>query len=268
MSPTPPPSLRMTVPRFTRMKEEGTKITMVTAYDYGTATILDEAGVDAILVGDSLAMVVQGEETTLPVSIEEMIYHARMVTRGAQRALVVVDMPFPSNHLGPHEAIRLAAKILKESRAHAVKLEGGADQADIISSLTNAGIPVMAHVGLRPQTILQMGNYRMETDEQGLLRDALAAQRAGAFSMVLECMPGSIAQNISSQIRIPTIGIGAGPDCDGQVLVFHDLVGLTPGRIPRHVKAYAQGRELFLNAVRSYCEEVRQQTFPSKRQSS
>jgi 3-methyl-2-oxobutanoate hydroxymethyltransferase len=258
----------MTVPRFIRMKEEGAKITMVTAYDYGTAMILDEAGVDAILVGDSLAMVVQGEETTLPVTVDEMIYHARMVTRGTRRALVVVDMPFPSNHLGTHEAIRIAAKILKESHAQAVKLEGGADQADVISSLTNAGIPVMAHVGLRPQTILQMGNYRLETDEQGLLRDALAAQRAGAFSMVLECMPAAIARNISEQIRIPTIGIGAGPDCDGQVLVYHDLVGLTPGRIPKHVKTYAQGRDLFVKAVRTYCEEVREQKFPGEKQSS
>ncbi len=258
----------MTVPRFIRMKEEGTKITMVTAYDYGTATILDEAGVDSILVGDSLAMVIQGEETTLPVSVEEMIYHARMVTRGTRRALVVVDMPFPSNHLGNHEAIRIAAKILKESHAQAVKLEGGADQADVISSLTNSGIPVMAHVGLRPQTILQMGSYRLETDEQGLLRDALAAQRAGAFSMVLECMPAAIARNISGQVRIPTIGIGAGPDCDGQVLVYHDLVGLTPGRIPKHVKTYAKGRDLFVSAIRTYCEEVREQKFPGEKQSS
>ncbi len=268
MSHTPAKSLRMTVPRFSALKQEGTKITMVTAYDYGMATILDEAGVDAVLVGDSLAMVVQGEETTIPVRVEEMIYHARMVTRGVHRALVIVDMPFPTNHLGNYEAVRIAAQMLKESRAHAIKLEGGADQADVISSLTKAGIPVMAHVGLRPQTILQMGGYRLETDEQGLLGDALAAQRAGAFSIVLECMPAAIARTISAQLQIPTIGIGAGVDCDGQVLVFHDLVGLTPGRIPRHVKTYVSGRELFLQAVKNYCSEVREHKFPGTQQSS
>ena len=241
---------------------------MVTAYDFGMAAILDEAGVDSILVGDSLAMVVQGEENTLPVTLDEMIYHARMVSRGTKHALLVVDLPFPTHHLGITEAIRSAARILKESRAHAVKLEGGADQADVIRALTKAGIPVMAHVGLRPQTIMQLGTYRMETDEALLIHDAAAAEEAGAFSIVLECIPAAIAGRLTAKLKIPTIGIGAGALCDGQVLVFHDLVGLTSGKIPKHVKTFVKGRELFVRAVADYCQEVREGRFPGAEQST
>lgn len=268
MSATPSPPTRMTVPRFMAKKREGARLTMVTGYDHGTAGILDEAGVDAILVGDSLAMVVQGEENTLPVTLDEMIYHARMVARGTKRALVVVDLPFPTYHLGEADAIRNAARVLKETRAHAVKLEGGADQADVIRGLSKAGIPVMAHVGLRPQTIMQLGSYRMETNEPLLVQDATAAEEAGAFSIVLECIPSAIASRLTAKLRIPTIGIGAGKGCDGQVLVFHDLVGLTAGKIPKHVKSYAAGRELFRKAITEYCQDVREGRFPGPEQSS
>src|SRR5262245_17008956 len=212
---------RTTVPKFASMKGSGRKITVVTAYDYPFARLVDEAGVEAVLVGDSMSMVVQGHENTLPVTLDEMIYHAEMVGRAVQRALVVVDMPFPSYHLGRHKAIENAGRILKETRCQAVKLEGGADQAETIAALTAAGIPVMAHCGLRPQNIHQLGGYKVQRDEPRLMADAQAAEQAGAFAMVLECIPAELARKITAQVRIPTIGIGAGGDCDGQVLVLN-----------------------------------------------
>src|SRR6187455_601567 len=220
---------RMTVPKFAAMKAAGQKITVVTAYDYPFARLVDEAGVEAVLVGDSMSMVVQGHENTLPVTLDEMIYHAEMVGRAVDRALVVVDMPFPSYHLGKFKAIENAGRILKETRCQAVKLEGGAEQADTIAALTGAGIPVMAHCGLRPQNIHQLGGYKVQRDEEQLLADALAAQDAGAFAVVLECIPSSIAAKITARSKIPTIGIGAGTPCDGQILVTNDLLGLTSG---------------------------------------
>lgn len=259
-------SPRLTVPDFIALKASGRKISMLTAYDYPTAALLDGAGIDAILVGDSMSMVVQGHETTLPVTLDEMIYHAEMVGRAVERSLVIVDLPFPTNHLGVHRAIESAGRILKETRCQAVKLEGGADQADVIRGLVGAGIPVMAHVGLRPQSVHQMGGYRAERNAQRLHADARAAQEAGAFAMVVECVPSAIAAEITSALRIPTIGIGAGPHCDGQVLVTHDLVGLTTGYVPKFAKQYADLRSIIQQAVGRYCDDVRGGKFPAPEQ--
>ncbi len=258
---------RITVPKLVGFKAEKRPIAMITAYDYPTAQLVDEAGADAVLVGDSLSMVVQGHENTLPVTLEEMIYHAEMVGRAVQRALVIVDMPFPTYHTGSYEAIANAGRILKETRCQAVKLEGGADQAETIAALTSAGIPVMAHVGLRPQNIHQMGEYRVQRDQARLLADAQAAEAAGAFSIVLECIPNEIARQITETVSIPTIGIGAGDQCDGQVLVFHDVVGLTSNYVPRFVKQYANLNTQIRDAVEAYCDDVRQSRFPSSEQS-
>jgi 3-methyl-2-oxobutanoate hydroxymethyltransferase len=257
---------RITVPEFVARKAAGHKIAMLTAYDYPMAALLDAAGIEAILVGDSMSMVVQGHETTLPVTLDEMIYHAEMVGRAVEHALVVVDLPFPTYHLGVHKAIENAGRILKETRCQAVKLEGGADQADVISGLVAAGIPVMAHVGLRPQSVHQMGGYRVQRDAQRLHADALAAQAAGAFAIVLECIPSSIAAEITGELKIPTIGIGAGNRCDGQVLVSSDLLGLTSGYVPRFVKQYADLRSIIASAATKYRDEVQNGTFPGSEQ--
>jgi len=264
---TPPPNesprqKRITVPKFSALKASAEKITMITAYDYPMAQLVDEAGVEGVLVGDSMSMVVQGHENTLPVTLDEMIYHAEMVGRAVERALVVVDMPFPSYHLGVHKAIENAGRILKETRCQAVKLEGGADQADTIAALVSAGIPVMAHCGLRPQSVHQLGGYRVQRDENALLNDARAAEQAGAFAVVLECVPSDIAKKITDHITIPTIGIGAGPDCDGQVLVLHDVLGLNCEYVPRFVKAYANLQADITDAVRRFRDEVREGQFP------
>lgn len=257
---------QITVPQFTAMKAAGQKITMLTAYDHPTAQWVDSAGVEGILVGDTLSMVVQGRANTLPVTLDEMIYHAEMVGRAVRHALVVVDMPFPSFHLGVHSAIASAARILKETRCQAVKLESGVEQAEVIAGLTNAGIPVMAHCGLRPQSVHQLGGFRVQREEERLLADAQAAEQAGAFAMVLECIPAALARQITDAVKIPTIGIGAGTGCDGQILVLHDLLGLIPGRPPRHAKAYAQLHPAILDAIRQYRDDVRQGTFPGPEQ--
>lgn len=253
---------RVTVPSFMEMKAKGDKISMLTAYDYTTAKLLDQAGVDAILVGDSMAMVVQGHENTLPVTMDEMIYHAEMVGRAVERALVVVDMPFPSHHLGIERAIENAGRILKQTRCQAVKLEGGAEQAGVIAALVQAGIPVMAHVGLRPQNIHVLGRYKVDRDEVGLMNDAEAAQEAGAFSVLLECISRDIATKVTKKLKVPTIGIGAGADCDGQVLVIHDLLGMTSGYVPKHVRAYADLSETITSATQAYCQDVKNGDFP------
>jgi 3-methyl-2-oxobutanoate hydroxymethyltransferase len=258
---------RITVPEFAGMKAQGRKISMITAYDYPTAAILDATGIEGILVGDTLSMVVQGHESTLPVTLDEMIYHARMVGRAVQHALVVVDLPFPTNHLGVHKAIEYGGRILKETRCQAVKLEGGAEQAEVIRGLTTAGIPVMAHVGLRPQSVHVMGGYKVQRDEDRLLADASAAEEAGAFAIVLECIPTALAEKITAALRIPTIGIGAGPSCDGQVLVLHDLIGLSEGRLPKFVKQYADVRAMIRDAAARYRDEVREGSFPGEEQS-
>jgi len=260
------PAAQITVPQFTAMKQSGQKISVLTAYDFPTAKLLDATGIEAILVGDSLSMVVQGHGNTMPVTLEEMIYHAEMVGRAVRHALVIVDMPFPSFLLGPYKAIENAGRVLKETRCQAVKLEGGAEQAEVIAALVGAGIPVMAHVGLRPQNIHRLGSYRVQRDQEQLLVDARAAEQAGAFSIVLECIPAEMANEITAELSIPTIGIGAGPGCDGQVLVIHDLLGLGSRRPPRHVKQYADLQNVITEAVSRYCSEVRDGTFPSEQQ--
>ncbi len=255
---------RITVPEFTGFKAAGRKISMVTAYDYAMGRLVDAAGIEGILVGDSMSMVVQGHDSTLPVTLDEMVYHAEMVGRAVEHALVVVDMPFPSFHLGTHRAIENAGRILKEARCQAVKLEGGVDQAETIAALVGAGIPVMAHCGLRPQSIHTLGGYKVQRDERELMADARAAEEAGAFAMVLECIPRDLAKKITAKVKIPTIGIGAGADCDGQVLVLHDLLGITSGYMPKFVKAYADLKTEITGAVTRYRDEVRGGTFPDK----
>jgi 3-methyl-2-oxobutanoate hydroxymethyltransferase len=254
---------RLTVPAFLALKGGERKISMLTAYDYPTAAVLDAAGIDALLVGDSLSMVVQGHETTLPVTLDEMIYHAEMVGRAVERAMLIVDIPFPLTHLGRQQAIEAGARILKETRAQAVKLEGGAEQVDTIRGLVSAGIPVMAHVGLRPQNVHQMGGYRAERDAKRLHADASAAQEAGAFAVVLECIPAAVASEITAALKIPTIGIGAGPHCDGQVLVTHDLLGLTTGHVPKFVRQYADLRDIIWDAAKRYRADVESGAFPA-----
>lgn len=257
----------ITVTQFAALKSAGQKICMLTAYDYTMASLLDSSGVDGILVGDSLAMVVQGHETTLPVTLDQIIYHAEMVGRAVRRALVVVDLPFATYHVGVHQAVAASARVLKETRCQAVKLEGGVEQAATIEALVQTGIPVMAHVGLRPQSVRQMGGYRVQRDEKKLMDDARAAEGAGAFAVVLECIPAPLAQQLTEALEIPTIGIGAGAGCDGQVLVTNDLVGLTTGHVPRFVKPHANLKESVDRAVSHYCDEVRKGTFPGPDQS-
>ena len=253
---------RVTVPKFRAMKGQQRKITMLTAYDHTMAQLLDTTGIEGILVGDSLSMVVQGHPNTLAVTLDQMIYHAEMVGRAVGHALVVVDMPFPTYQIGKHKAIENAGRIIKESRCQAVKLEGGAEQAETIAALTSAGIPVMAHCGLRPQHIHQLGDYKVERDHDRLLVDAKAAEDAGAFSVVLECIPSGIAREITEQVSIPTIGIGAGPACDGQVLVINDLLGITSGYVPRFAKKYADLENTITEAVTRFRDEVRDGAFP------
>jgi 3-methyl-2-oxobutanoate hydroxymethyltransferase len=211
-------------------------------------------------------MVVQGHANTLPVTLEEMIYHAEMVGRAVEHALVIVDMPFPSFHLGAYQAIENAGRILKETRCQAVKLEGGVEQAEVISALVSAGIPVMGHVGLRPQSVHQLGGYRVQRDQQALLADSKAAEEAGAFALVLECITATAAQRITEELSIPTIGIGAGPACDGQVLVVNDLLGMNEGHVPKHVKAFADLKASARRAVAEFRDEVRQGKFPGPEQ--
>ncbi|MCC7474507.1 MAG: 3-methyl-2-oxobutanoate hydroxymethyltransferase [Pirellulales bacterium] len=254
---------RITVPEFTSFKAGGRKISMVTAYDFALARLVDSADVEGILVGDSMSMVVQGHDNTLPVTLDEMVYHAEMVGRAVEHALVVVDMPFPSFHLGTHKAIENAGRILKEARCQAVKLEGGVEQAETIAALVRAGIPVMGHCGLRPQSVHTLGGYKVQRDEAELMADAKSAEAAGAFAIVLECIPRELAKKITAAVSIPTIGIGAGADCDGQVLVLHDLLGITSGYMPRFVKAYADLKTDITRAVTQYRDEVRSGTFPA-----
>jgi 3-methyl-2-oxobutanoate hydroxymethyltransferase len=255
---------KITVPQFTAMKAAGEKIAMLTAYDYTTAALVDAAGVEGILVGDSLGMVVQGHDNTLPVTMDQMVYHAEMVGRAVRHALVVVDMPFLSFHLGVEKAIENAGRILKETRCQAVKLEGGEAQAGVIKALVSAGIPVMAHCGLQPQNIHQMGVYRVQRDAEQLLADARAAEKAGAFAIVLECMSADVAAQITAALDIPTIGIGAGAGCDGQILVLHDLLGLIPDYVPRHVKIYADLKQIIAQSIAQYRQDVRSGEFPGR----
>jgi len=236
---------------------------MLTAYDFPTAALLDDAGIDILLVGDSLAMVVQGHDTTLPVTLNQMIYHAEMVGRAAKRAMVVVDLPFPEGQRSIDRSLASSAKILKKTRCHAVKLEGGAEQAKRIEALTSAGIPVMAHVGLRPQNIHVDGGYVVQRDEERLVNDAIAAEQAGAFAVLIECVPSAIAQKITESVSVPTIGIGAGPATSGQVLVVNDLIGMTSGYLPRFVTQLSNVRQAVTDAAVAYRDAVRDGSFPA-----
>lgn len=258
----PEQSRQLTVPEFVAKKKAGKRISVLTAYDHAFAQLIDDAGVDCILVGDSLSMVVQGHSTTLPVTLDEMIYHAEMVGRAVKNALVIVDLPFPTNHLGVHRTIEMAGRILKETRCQAVKLEGGKDQAEVIAGLVSAGIPVMAHVGLRPQSVHSMGGYKVQRDEPRLMEDAKSAESAGAFGLVLECIPAPLAEKITKALTIPTIGIGAGPHCDGQVLVLHDMLGLTSGYTPKFVRRYGELGAQVKELAAKYCDDVRSGAFP------
>lgn len=247
---------RMTVPQFRELKLSDRKITMLTAYDYVGAQLVDASGFDAILVGDSLGNVVQGRNTTLPVTVEQMIYHAQMVKRGTKRALVIVDMPFPSSQLGPEHAVATAARILKETEADAVKVEGGKNRAETIRAIVEAGIPVLGHCGLLPQNIKAMGTYKIQRNGEQILEDVLAVEQSGAFGTVLELIPADLAVDLTAKTAIPTIGIGAGKGCDGQVLVFHDLLGFSDRPAPKHVKPYANLYQTALDALTQYREDV------------
>lgn len=258
----------MTVPRFVAAKTKGHKLTLLTAYDYTWARIFDAAGIDCILVGDTLGMVVQGRSTTLPVTLDEMIYHAEMVTRAVKQALVIVDMPFMSFQVSPQQAVANAGRILKETTASAVKLEGGFNQAETIRALSAADIPVMAHVGMKPQSVRALGGMgRIQRDEERLLQDAKAAEDAGAFAVLLELIPRKLAAKITQAVDIPTIGIGAGPECDGQVLVSCDMLGLTEGFQPKFLKQFADLHAAATDATRAYIAEVRGGTFPGAKHS-
>ena len=261
----------MTIPELLKKKSEGRKITMLTAYDYPFARMVDEAGIDMVLVGDSLSMVVQGRENTLSVTMDEMIYHTRMVKRGASGALLVGDMPYLSYQVSTEEAVRNAGRFIKEGGAHAVKIEGGSEAVSAVRAMTRAEIPVMAHIGLTPHAILRMGGWRLQgrSEEAAgrLLEDALALEEAGAFAVVIEAVPAELAGRITERLGIPTIGIGAGPKVDGQVLVLHDVLGLFERFRPRFARRYADLREEGLRAIRAFREDVEQGRFPSEEES-
>ena len=249
-------------------KGSGDRLAMLTAYDSISAAIAEEAGIELLLVGDSLGMVMLGEDSTLPVTVDQMLHHTRAVTRGTRHAFVVGDLPFGSYQEGPTQALRTASRFLKEAGANAVKLEGGGRMVEVTATLVEAGIPVMAHLGLTPQSVNALGGYRVQgrDDEaaQRILRDAKELERAGAFSLVLEAVPNHIGRDVTNALSIPTIGIGAGPDTDGQVLVWHDMLGLTDGPKPRFVKRYAELRATVRDAIAVFAREVADGTYPAE----
>ena len=260
--------MRYRVHHFKEMKQKGEKFAMLTAYDYLTARIIDEAGVPLILVGDSLGNVVLGYETTIPVTMDVMVHHSKAVVRGVKNALVVGDMPFMSYHVSMEDALRNAARLIQEAGTHAVKIEGGTTVADKIKRMVDCGIPVMGHIGLTPQSINQLGGSRIQgkTPEaaQKLLEDALAVEQAGAFALVMETVPAPLATLITQKLTIPTIGIGAGAGCDGQVQVIHDVLGLTAGFVPKHARQYAKLADAIKAAVTEYQNDVKTSVFPAE----
>ena len=262
---------KITIHDFLRKKAEGNKIAMITAYDYPFAKIADEAGIDGIIVGDSLGMVVQGLENTLPVTMDEMIYHTKLVSRAVQNSMVIGDLPFMSYQAGIEDAVRNAGRFLKEAGAAAVKIEGGAEVADRIRAMTRSDIPVMAHIGLTPQSIHRMGGYRVQGKTEGsakrLLDEAHIAEDAGAFSLLIEAVPMDLGRKITEELSIPTIGIGAGPHCDGQVLVLHDVLGLFDRFLPKFAKRYADLKGEALKAIKHYKDEIEKGVFPSEEES-
>ncbi len=262
---------KVTAPSLRASKERGERLVCLTAYDYPTARILDEAGVDIVLVGDSVGNVVLGYGNTVPVTLDDMIRHTRAVRRGVQRALLVADMPYGSYHTGADDAVRAALRLIKEGAAEAVKLEGGRTRAHLVKRLVDEEIPVMGHIGLTPQSVNKLGGYRVQGKTadaaRSLIEDAQALEEAGAFSIVLEVVPREIAKIITESVRIPTVGIGAGPDCDIQVLVTHDLVGLSFGKLARFVRQYANLRETMTDAIGRFAEDVRSGAYPSAAES-
>lgn len=262
---------KITVPHIRKMKQRGELITCLTAYDYSFARILDEAGVEMLLVGDSLGCVVQGNHNTLAVTMDEMVYHTRIVARGRKRALVIGDMPFLSYQASKEQAVQNAGRFLKEGGAEAVKLEGGVSVRETITAIVDAGIPVMGHIGLTPQSVHRFGGYKIQGRDnerrEMVIRDALAVEEAGAFSVVLEGVPLDLAREITERLTIPTIGIGAGAHCDGQVLVVHDMLGLFDDFMPRFVKQYADLKKVITGAAQDFIGEVKGRKFPTEEHS-
>jgi len=257
---------KITTAVIRQMKQKKERVTMLTAYDFGTAAILDDAGVDIILVGDSLGMVVLGYESTLPVTMEDMIHHTKAVCRGAKRAMVIGDMPFMSYQASVEDAVRNAGRFLQEAGAHGVKLEGGREIAEATRRIASAGIPVIGHLGLTPQSVHQLGGYKVQGKDnaaaQRIIEDAKMIEEAGAFAVVLECIPAQLAREITETLKISTIGIGAGVHCDGQVLVVNDMLGIFDRFTPKFVKKYANLNNLMKKAVNQYCDDVRTGVFP------
>lgn len=261
---------KITIPEILKMKQAGKRITVLTAYDFPFTRLIDGCGVDVILVGDSVGVVFAGHDTTLPVTMDEMLYHVKAVRRADPKALVVADMPFMSYQTGIEDACRNCGRMIKEGGAEAVKVEGGSNMAHVIRAVSSIDIPVMAHIGLTPQSVHRMGGYKVQgRNEQAerIMDDALAVQHAGAFAVVLEGIPAKLAVEISAELTIPTIGIGAGPACDGQVLVIHDILGLCEKYSPKFVKRYVDLAPLISGAVKQYVDEVRAGEFPTEEHS-
>ena len=258
----------VTTLRLKQMKEQGEKISMITSYDYSMATIVDKAGIDIILVGDSAANVMAGHKTTLPITLDQMIYHSSSVVRGVERAFVVCDMPFGTYQGDPHTALHSAVRIMKESGADAVKLEGGAEIIDSVKAILSAGIPIMGHLGLTPQSVHQLGGYSVQAKEDAaaekLIADAKLLEQAGCFAVVLEKIPATLAKRVSEVLSIPTIGIGAGADTDGQVLVIHDMLGINKGFSPKFLRRYANLHDIMTEAVEHYIADVKSCDFPNQ----
>lgn len=267
MSSHPQTQKKITVRKLLQMKSEAEKIVCLTAYDVSFAKLLDDAGVDVVLVGDSLGMVVQGLDNTLPVTMDDMVYHSRCVANGLTHSLLMVDMPFMS-HITPEIALQNAGRLMKESGAQIVKLEGGSEQRDVVNALTSNGIPVCAHLGLQPQRVHKLGGYRVQGREteaaERMLEEAIVLEQAGADALLLECVPAELATKITEAVSIPVIGIGAGVDVDGQVLVLQDILGITPGRAPKFSKNFMQGADSIQSAVSEYVAAVRSKSFPQQ----
>ena len=260
--------MRVSINKIKEMKQTGEKITMLTAYDYSTAKLVEEAGIPMILVGDSLGNVVLGYESTIPVTLENMLYHSKAVVRGTSKALIVGDMPFMTYHLSTEQALQNAARFIQEAGTQAIKLEGGVNVADKVKRIVDCGIPVMGHIGLTPQSINQIGGHKIQgkTPEvaASMLDDARALEQAGVFAIVLETVPSALATLITEKISVPTIGIGAGPGCDGQVQIINDILGSHTGRVPRHAKQYVKLVDIMSNAISQYYQEVTKGEFPTE----
>lgn len=261
---------KITTQTVVDMKRNGEKISMITAYDFTMAQIVDQAGIDIILVGDSASNVMAGYDTTVPMTLEHMIYHTSCVVRGTEKALVIADLPFMSYQVTPEEALINAGRMMKEAGAHAVKLEGGKPISDTVKKIVEAGIPVMGHLGLTPQSIYQFGTYKVRAQEEeeakNLIKDAKLLEEAGCFAIVLEKIPAKLAAQVSNSLSIPTIGIGAGVDCDGQVLVIHDMLGMNKGFNPRFLRRYADVHSVMTDAVQNYIKDIKDKDFPNKQE--